>query len=289
MSFLGFGKKKEEVKIAEPLPAPQMSPVTSAPVSASPLVDAAALLGSKASSDLSKPQDDFPFEHLTRSPLEEEPKATPIPEPTPQGMPLGSPVQAQHEELLEEAPAPMEESPMPEMANLSELSRQLPIQDIPRPPDHEMKEEDSFDLALDIPESLTLAQEKKEKLPEFSAQEFDEIVSPQEEIMPEPIVEHGRYDSPADMGSELMGSDRKVRRFKVTKINGELFVEAESYKFFLENMVTMHEDLRRTNALFLKYSTENIEEDKLYKKMFQQLNNIHEDLIKIDHQLFERG
>ena len=173
--------------------------------------------------------------------------------------------------------------------SLSELSRQLPIQDVPLPPDNEMKEEDPVDLALEIPESLTLpSEEKKEVLPEFSAQEFEEIAPPQDETTPEPREEHGRYDAPADMGSELLGQDRKVRRFKVTKINGELFVEAESYKFFLENMVTMHEDLKRTNELFLRYSGENVEEDKLYKKMFQQLNNIHEDLIKIDHQLFER-
>ncbi|MEK6964120.1 MAG: hypothetical protein AABX70_06855 [Nanoarchaeota archaeon] len=283
MSFFGFGKKKEEMSVGTPLPVPEEA--SSKPMDASqgisPAVDAAAFLPKK---------EDFPFEHISSLPFDMEP--SPVSPPVEQATPTPEPQMLAPEHILNEAPSPEEH---PEM-DLSELSRQLPIQDVPRPPEQGMSSDETMDLSLDIPDDLMMsetepeqAQEvKREVLPEFASQEFEEMQSPHEEMVPLQVAEHSRFDEPSDMGSELLGSDRKVRRFKVTKINGELFVEAESYKFFLENMVTMHEDLRRTNDLFLKYSNENIDEDQLYKKMFQQLNNIHEDLIKIDHQLFER-
>ncbi len=288
MGFFGFGKKKEEVKVSEPLPVPEAAPSSSMDASQgiSPPVDAAALLPKKEEND------DFPFEHIHSSPLDMEP--SPVTLPVEQAPPIPEPQMPSQKNMLEEAPFPEEHPAM----DLSELSKQLSIQDVPRPPEQEVGSDDAMNLSLDIPDDLMMPEvepepeqveeAKKEVLPEFASQEFEQVQSPEEERVPLQVAEHGRFDEPADMGSELLGPDRKVRRFKVTKINGELFVEAESYKFFLENMVTMHEDLRRTNDLFLRYSNENIDEDQLYKKMFQQLNNIHEDLIKIDHQLFER-
>ena len=278
MSFFGFGKKKEAEQKAEPLPAPKSS--SSMP----PSVDPAALVSKK---------EDFPFEHINSSPLdmpqEKPPEAVqkveiPMPEaPIP--------------DFLDAAPGPMKE------ADLSELAKQLPLQDIPLPPKEEQPAlEVPLDMSFDIPADFAkpLAKEEtpepsqeqtfvREELPAFNPQDFEELHSHTMNIETRPVSETpGQYQDPSDMGADLLGPEKKIRRFKVTKINGELYVEAESYKFFLENMVTMHEDLKRTNELFLSYSDENQQEDRLYKKMFQQLNSIHEDLIKIDHELFER-
>ena len=145
MSFLGFGKKKEEVKVSEPLPPPtQQAPVEASKGISSP-IDAAALLPK---------QEDFSFEHITQSPLEANALDTPPPIEKVELVP----VMPTPEQLLEDAPAPEEHSEM----DLSELSKQLPIQDVPRPPENETLM-DSSDLSLDIPDDLMMPEAEPEE------------------------------------------------------------------------------------------------------------------------------
>ena len=296
MGFFGFGKKKEskEESLPPPNPAPEQSSLRGAP----PSVDPAALLGKETATELKQEVDtgDFPFEHISSLPIELDnkpnmvtPALQPLPEPTPKA-----------DSPPPETPSPdifFDEAPMPEQAqtmDLNELAKQLPIQDIPKPPSDE-KTAPQMDFELEIPDDFikpevySNPEPVPEQLPEFTMSDFEEVaqVEDQNEIR-KPIDESGRHQEPAEMGAYLLGEEKPSRRFKITKINGELFVEAESYKFFLENMVTMHDDLKRTNDIFLKYSDENSEEDRLYARMFQELNSIHDDLIKIDHKLFER-